>query len=277
MEGAIHCYPPIDMRTIASPFALLILLGCLQACGGGARLHVDTQSAYFLQTNLRLHGRNATSINNWRSRTVLPICTQVQIQAARGRRVTFVANGQRMRYTVHRSSRLPLEVHLQRLFGTACPNTAAMSAADQTGVQQAQPFVGMSRAGVIAALGYPPDSRTPNLEAAEWTYWGQRGNVVVIFNGDYVAGVRGEADEPAVMNAQVAGIQVQTGVQPVQPGVQPPPQPQVQPAPVQDTVLVTDPSGYPVRVPRSEINRACNEMAPCHEALICITGTCQAS
>ncbi|MFT5357958.1 MAG: hypothetical protein ACI9KE_005195 [Polyangiales bacterium] len=257
------------MRTIA-PFALLILLGCLQACGGGARLQVDTQSAYYLQTNLRLRGRNATSINNWRSQTVLPVCTPVQILEARGKRVTFTANGQSLRYTVHRSSRLPLEIHLQRLFGTACPNTAAMSAEDQTGVQQAQPFVGMTRAGVISALGYPPDHRTPNLEDAEWTYWGQEGNVVVIFNGDFVAGVRGEADEPAVMNSQAASLQVQPGMQP---GVQP----QVQPAPATDTVLVTDPSGYPTRVPRSEINRACNEMAPCHEALICITGTCQAS
>lgn len=281
MDGSIDCYPAIDMRT-QSAFALLTLLACLQACGGGARLHVDTQSAYYLQTNLRAHGRNATSINNWRHQTVLPVCTPVQIQAARGRRVTFVANGQRMRYTVHRSSRLPLETHLQRLFGPACPNTSAMSAEDQTGIQQAQPFVGMTRGGVVAALGYPPDSRTPVLEAPEWVYWGQRGNVTVVFNGDYVVGVRGEQDEPAVINASAAGLQVQPGVQPgqpqpvqPQPGVQP--QPVVQPAPAEDTILVTDPSGYPTRIPRSELNRVCNEMSPCHEALICITGTCQAS
>lgn len=269
------------MRTLAAPFALLILV-CLQACGGGTRLQVDTQSQVYLQTNLRLHGRNATSINYWRSETILPVCTPVQIEQAQGRRITFVANGQRTRYTLHRSSRLPLEVHLQRLFGTACPDTGAMSAADQAGVQQAQPFVGMTRAGVIAALGYPPDHRTANLEAPEWTYWGHRGNAVVVFNGDIVVGIRGEDDEPAVVNAQASNIQVQPGVQVgVQVGAQPQPnvqpQPQVQTAPVEDTVLVTDPSGYPTRVPRSEINRACNEMAPCHEALICITGTCQAN
>ena len=248
---------------------LFICLASALGCGG-ARVAIDTQQTYYLQYNLRAHGREITSINDWDYTTILPICTPVRLLQARGRRIVFEANGQRYRYTIHRSSRIDLMTHLNRTFASPCPDIRTMSPVDQQGIQTAQPYVGMSRQGVVLALGYPPDSKTPTLEQSPWTYWGQRGEVQVHFNGDTVAQVTGNPSEPAVIAAMSAPMVQQQVVQQQQVQVQ-------QQVPITDEVMVvvTDPNGNPAQVPQSAVGAACNPQTACHPALVCSNGTCQ--
>ena len=51
--------------------------------------------------------------------------------------------------------------------------------------------VGMSRAAVLVALGYPPKHKTPSLQGNEWRYWRNRFNTfVVLFEGDKVKAIK---------------------------------------------------------------------------------------
>ena len=60
---------------------------------------------------------------------------------------------------------------------------ASLSAVDQNGIVQGKALVGMSRTGVMAALGYPAGHRTPSLEAATYVYWTNRfGTIAVDFD-----------------------------------------------------------------------------------------------
>ena len=63
---------------------------------------------------------------------------------------------------------------------------------DLDGVKQGRVLPGMTKEGVLTAMGYPAQHRTPNLDMPEWTYWKNRfGTLVVIFGPDgRVAGVR---------------------------------------------------------------------------------------
>ncbi|MGD8280688.1 MAG: hypothetical protein PVF69_06005 [Gemmatimonadota bacterium] len=261
------------MLTILRRFALVCILLSTFSCGG-ARVAVDTQQTYYLQYNLRAHGREITSINEFRYQTVVPMCTPVKLIAARGRRIVFDALGQRYRYTIHRSSRIPLMTHLNRTFASPCPDISTMSAIDQQGIRTATPLVGMSKQGVVFALGYPPDHKTPTLDQSPWTYWGLRGEVQVHFNGDVVSQVTGNPSEPAVIAA------AQTLPPPTQQVQQ---QQQQQTVPVTEEqggsdevmVVVTDPNGYPAQVPQSAIGQPCDAQTPCHQALVCTAGTCQ--
>jgi len=142
-------------------------------------------------TNLRARGNQLTSINEWRGRTIIPACTPVLVRAARGREIVFDAAGTRYRYVIHRTSRLPVQTHLERYFGTECPKLDQMSAADLQGVQTGLPVVGMSRMGVVAALGYPPDHTTPDINGPQWRFWGEPGAVIVHFQGDTVSFIEG--------------------------------------------------------------------------------------
>ena len=162
----------------------------LAASCGGTEYVIEGNSQLVLLTNLRVDARgNATSIQSWRGTRVLPVCTPVNITLVRSGEVRFQVGGQNHRYILHRSTSLPVEEHVNRYFGGACANIAQMSPADQAGIQQGRPMPGMSREGVILAVGYPPEHRTPSLDAPMWTYWGETGEVQVQFQGNVVVNV----------------------------------------------------------------------------------------
>lgn len=49
-----------------------------------------------------------------------------------------------------------------------------LSKKDKKGIAAGKALVGMSRPGVMVALGYPPTHRTPSLDASSWIYWANR-------------------------------------------------------------------------------------------------------
>ena len=50
---------------------------------------------------------------------------------------------------------------------------------------------GMSREGVILAVGYPPEHQTPSLEADQWSYWrNSHSRFQVYFVGGLVSGIQ---------------------------------------------------------------------------------------
>ncbi|MEM9067251.1 MAG: hypothetical protein AAGE52_02055, partial [Myxococcota bacterium] len=150
---------------------LLVVLGC----GGGSYV-VETPDNLVLQTNLRADARGImSSVQRWSATRVVPVCTPVRILRVSRREIRFEDQaGNRYRYILHRSTRLPVEEHINRYFGQGCPNTQQMSAVDQQGIQTGQALPGMTKTGVVLALGYPPEHRTPTLDGPVWTYWGQR-------------------------------------------------------------------------------------------------------
>ena len=49
-----------------------------------------------------------------------------------------------------------------------------LSEIDQKGISSGKPIKGMSRKGIMIALGYPAPSFTPDLDADVWYYWNNR-------------------------------------------------------------------------------------------------------
>jgi hypothetical protein len=54
---------------------------------------------------------------------------------------------------------------------------------DIAGIFEGVAYEGMSREGVLAALGYPAPYRTPSLDSPTWTYWADRSTVVTVTFG----------------------------------------------------------------------------------------------
>lgn len=156
--------------------AILVLVLTTVAGCGRTRYQVETQGQVYSLTTLHADARGRISSVNYTNGTRIPICTPVEFGAISSRqaRFTHAQTGQRFTYTMHRSARTPIDQQMARNFGTACPNTAAMSPEDQAGIQQGQVFPGMTKQGVIMAAGYPPEHRTPSLQQDTWRYWGSR-------------------------------------------------------------------------------------------------------
>jgi len=183
--------------TLRVPFVLLALLAPFAtACGGGYALTQPGQTLY-LQTNLRATSRGVvSSVLGWRGTDVVPVCTPVRVTEIESRRILFedAETGERFQYVLHRSTRLGVEEHFARYFGTSC--APEVDAADLRGIEEGLVEVGMTRAGVLVALGYPPEHRTPSLTDATWTYWGDPGRVLVSFGGDRVVAITDERGQP---------------------------------------------------------------------------------
>ena len=184
---------------------ILVALACLLAapalsaplagCGGPSYV-VEGNGPTYLMTNLHPDARRRVYSVNYSSPprgTLLPICTPVTIERIRGREIVFRAdtNGMRYSYVLHRSTRVPIEDHVQRYFGTQCPDISMMSPEDQAGIQNGQVYQGMTKQGVVMAIGYPPEHRTPTLEGDVWMYWATKSNrFEVYFTDGVVSGIR---------------------------------------------------------------------------------------
>jgi outer membrane protein assembly factor BamE (lipoprotein component of BamABCDE complex) len=79
-----------------------------------------------------------------------------------------------------------------RYFGTSCPRTelAALPEVDRQGVKEGKARVGMTKRGVVLALGYPPPHATRSLDADRWIYWTNRMNrIAIVFRDGRVTGI----------------------------------------------------------------------------------------
>lgn len=66
------------------------------------------------------------------------------------------------------------EAYLELITSTSPVSLDDLSAADREGVNAGKARVGMSKKGVMTALGYPATHKTPSPESPSWVYWTNR-------------------------------------------------------------------------------------------------------
>ena len=80
---------------------------------------------------------------------------------------------------------MPVADYIKKITADAPVPVDGLSALDKQGVEQGKALVGMSREGVMAALGYPAAHKTPSLTAATFVYWTNRfATLAVDFDAD---------------------------------------------------------------------------------------------
>lgn len=121
---------------------------------------------------------------NYQQAGLIPVCTPVTLLERNRKRLLFRndANGKTYEYVHHEIIGEDFGDHLARFFGPACPRQEldALPALDRQGVRAGRALVGMTRRGVVLAMGYPPPHATPSLEASRWIYWTNRFNKLAV-------------------------------------------------------------------------------------------------
>jgi hypothetical protein len=129
---------------------------------------------------------------NYQLPALLPICTPIHVVSLDENRMLFTAGGVEYTY-LFRYEYLPegVEAHLAKYFGETCDAGEGMSKVDKDGIAAGRASPGMSKAGVIKALGYPPPHATPSLDSPQWRYWENRwGTFIVHFDGEIVKSIQ---------------------------------------------------------------------------------------
>ena len=137
---------------------------------------VNAPGIYTL-TNLHpdLENRRLYS-TNYQQTYLMPVCTEVEITKLSKKKMLFrdKKTGVEYEYLWHKKSTPSgLNAHIEKHFGTECPQSEidSMSKIDQDGIKSGQPAMGMTRRGIILAMGYPPEHVTPMLDQNLWMYW----------------------------------------------------------------------------------------------------------
>ena len=156
--------------------------------------HLVGDPEVYTLVNLHPDGWRLSSVNYLRA-GLIPLCTKVRIESVDSREmvVRVAETDQGYIYEFHRSLRVPIPQHLDRMFGKSCDKKKieTMSEVDREGILQGKVSPGMSKAAVLLAIGYPPEHRTPGLEANAWRYWkGRTDTILVHFEDDKVVRIQ---------------------------------------------------------------------------------------
>lgn len=132
-----------------------------------ANLHPDMQRFVLYTLNYQLAG-------------LIPVCSDVTITKVGKKKLEFDYKGQlyEIGYEGHsEKAGVSFQQAVQGIFfGPACDKAKiqSLSKADQDGIRFGQPSVGMTRDGVLIAMGRPPFHANPDLSAPSWHYWKNR-------------------------------------------------------------------------------------------------------
>ncbi|MBX7081398.1 MAG: hypothetical protein K1X88_19510 [Nannocystaceae bacterium] len=195
-------------RNLLAAVALAPCLALLAACdgqggarppgGGGGDAPSQTQAhpwigkTLFVLTNLHPDTSKKLLYSiNYQQTGLIPICTQVQIVALDSEHLRFVAHGIEYRYAFRNEFMTEgVQTHLARYFGESCDAGSSLGAADREGIAAGRVAAGMTKNGVIKAIGYPPPHATPDLASPQWRYWKNRFDTFIVhFEGDTVTSI----------------------------------------------------------------------------------------
>lgn len=171
-------------------------------CGGPKRISSDPRLSHIqegavLELQFNLHPtemKRSISALNYQPAALLPRCTRVTINAIEKKQVFFTTeSGIQYRWTMDKHIRQDFGHHFSEFFVPHCdnPTLEGFSNEDKQGIMDGDAFEGMTKRGVLYAMGLPPDHVTPNLDQSTWTYWKNPfARKLVIFDGDVVKEVK---------------------------------------------------------------------------------------
>ena len=170
---------------------LAIMFLCF-GCAGKIAAIEELKSHPKLYTLHNIHvdpkGGRIFTVNYQHGNFFIPICSEVVIDDYSSDVIKFRTKSDNVsyRYFYHKAIRSPISNSIAKEIGSSCPNTKSLSKIDQEGIKKAQTLVGMTKKGVLYAIGNPPaHANNPNIENSDrWLYWKNRFDKVAIIFDD---------------------------------------------------------------------------------------------
>jgi hypothetical protein len=162
------------------------LLAAAWAMSAGA---ADISAGDKLQTLSNLHpDKNVIRAINYQLPGRIPVCAEITVQKVSKSALVFEYSGAEYQFVLDKhtkSAGVTLQEAAQAYFGPKCAEAKmkSLSKLDQDGIATGRARAGMTRQGVLYALGRPPFHANPNLDSPEWLYWRNRfGKLAVQFD-----------------------------------------------------------------------------------------------
>lgn len=163
--------------------ALTALISTLSACSSNKAAHQSSiKAGDQLQALVNVHGdfaRKRLYSLNYQLSDVIPVCSNITVDKVSSKQITITYQGQKLNYLWDghtKKAGQSLIENFELYFGKSCDKEAInkLSATDKEGITEGKAKIGMSKQGVIFAMGYPPIHATPTLDNDYWLYWRNR-------------------------------------------------------------------------------------------------------
>ena len=137
-------------------------------------------------------GRHITT--NYSVGIFLPVNTKVQLleMTRKGFRVKVLGTGEEIEFINHtKHTHDTVGQSFEKLFGEQEVSMLKFNATERRNIESGTVSVGMSKAAVIVARGYPPAIETPTLQRDQWKYWKNRWDTILVtFKNDRVSEIK---------------------------------------------------------------------------------------
>ncbi len=172
---------------------LLISTLVITACASTPKLLIDGEkslmqsSKVYTQTNLHPDEQRKRLYSiNYQQGGFIPRCTEVKLIDVSAKKLIISTGENEYQYLYHKASG-SFDDNIQKYFNTSCKKSKLrnLNAIDKEGLKAGKVFKGMTKEGVILAIGYPPVHKTKSLEEKRWKYWSSKFNTFdVVFGKD---------------------------------------------------------------------------------------------
>ena len=146
-----------------------------------------------VQTLANLHPdmqRHVLFTLNYQQDGLIPVCSDVTIIKSGKKELTFEFQGQEFEIVYEgftKKAGVPFQKAVETLYlGKTCDKAKlqSLSKIDKEGIRTGQPKAGMTRDGVLFAMGRPPIHANQDLGLSTWHYWRNRYGKRLINFGD---------------------------------------------------------------------------------------------
>ena len=183
------------MRSLA-PLCVVGLLSFAASCAGTRTYELapnDTRIKAFNRFNIhyeeKREGQLKASYANYTDpgpyHGFVPLGTSVMVDFSRENEILmYLEDGRTVSFGYHRTRmKMTPQEYVEQITSEQPASLDDFEGIDRQGVQEGKALIGMSKAGVMAALGYPATHRTPSPDANQWIYWTNRfGTIAVDFD-----------------------------------------------------------------------------------------------
>ncbi|MBF0201743.1 MAG: hypothetical protein HQK66_10620 [Desulfamplus sp.] len=143
-----------------------------------------TSGIMYNKFNIHVHYKTAGDIKahcaNWTGpfsgHRVIPTGTPMVVKPwSKGFILERTDNGEKIHF-IFSSKIMAMErdAYIDTILSGQKVSLGQFSAVDQQGIKDGTAIKGMTKKGIMTALGYPAAHRTPSLDAYEWIYWTNR-------------------------------------------------------------------------------------------------------
>lgn len=156
---------------------LLAVLFCIPFAQAGEDVIGKT---FYTAANIWYEKPERILSTNYHKGALIPVGTKVTIEELRHWEIHFAdENGLRFNIILvekHSSREMTIEKLFEQYFSEENPLREGgpfqkFSKDEKKNIKAGEIEVGMSKAAVLMAYGYPPSHRTPSLKSDMWTYW----------------------------------------------------------------------------------------------------------